>query len=73
MQRSTFERYLADAERHAALGARLIADQRDRVAFLERRGQDATKARELLDRFEGLQLKHLDDISELRRKLGHGA
>ncbi len=61
MDGNRLERHLAQAQRHAVQGASLIAEQRERVAKLERLGADCVHAKQLLARFEELQAMHADD------------
>lgn len=55
MDRKMLEHHLAQAQRHAAQGASLVAEQRERVAKLERLGADCVHAKRLLALFEELQ------------------
>ncbi len=69
MDRTMVERHLAQAERHVVRGKQIVAEQRERVARLERDGHDVTQARELLRKFEELQAIHVADRDSLRKEL----
>ena len=68
MDREMILQHLAQAERHAALGARTVARQKDLIVRLERDGLDVAEACAALARFEGLQEMHLIDVNRLRQK-----
>ncbi len=71
LKRSMIEDHLEQAERHVAVGERIVAEQRARIAQLERDGHDVTRSRELLGQFEeilAMQIAHRDRLrSELER------
>ncbi len=69
LDRDDITQNLAQADTLIALGARLVASQRDHIAYLERNGMDCAKAKELLAMFEELRLIHMGDRERLRRKL----
>ncbi len=74
LKRSMIEDHLEQAERHVAVGERIVAEQRTRVAELERDRHDVTQSRQLLGQFEeilAMQIAHRDRLrSELERFSG---
>lgn len=62
--------HLAQAERHVALGAKHIADQRHRIDRLARDGHDTNQAELLLKQFEELQALHVAERDRLGKMLG---
>jgi hypothetical protein len=64
------ERHLALAEHEVTLGEKHIRRQCDLVAGLERGGQDATGARELLTALEEMHALRIADRDLLRQELG---
>lgn len=73
MDRTVILEHLAQARRHVVQGERHIARQREIVAELERKGQDALAARDLLDSFEALQVLHIADRDRLEEELAKPA
>lgn len=71
MDRATQLRHLEEAERHIALGERHIAEQEARLLDLERHGQDATVARELLKTFFATQEQHVAHRDLILKELGY--
>ncbi len=69
MDTKMLEHHLAQAQRHAVQGASLVAEQRERVAKLERLGTDCARAKRLLALFEELHAMHADDAERIRSKL----
>ncbi len=63
------EQHLAQAQRHAVQGASLVAEQRERVAKLERLGANCVHAKRLLAPFEDLQAMHAADAERIWSKL----
>lgn len=59
MDRAMELRHLEQADRHIATGKRLISEQEDRIADLDRTGRDTTKSRTLLDSFYAIQVLHI--------------
>jgi uncharacterized protein (UPF0335 family) len=60
---------IAQAERHAVEGRRLIARQEALIASLHRRGHDAANTRKVLDALKDTQAIHEDDVRRLRDEL----
>ncbi len=60
------QRRLTPAEELTAKGARLIAEQRERVAVLERH---CAEAKELLAHLEELRAMQIADVERIRREL----
>jgi predicted nucleic acid-binding Zn-ribbon protein len=73
MGRSAVEERLAQIDEQVALGERHVAEQRERVAMLERRGADSTEAKKLLTLFIEMQILHVAKASQLRRDLAGDA
>jgi hypothetical protein len=69
MDRVMIEEHLALAERHVSRGEELIAQQKQRIAEMERDGHDSRLHRELLEQFEEVQRLHLADLARLRNEL----
>jgi hypothetical protein len=65
MDRATIEQLLHEAESRLHHGERNIAHQRELIATLERRGQDAADAKSLLRRLEIRQARHIADRNRL--------
>jgi hypothetical protein len=65
MDRATIEQLLQEAESRLHRGERNIADQRELIATLERRGQDAAEAKSRLRRLEIRQARHIADRNRL--------
>jgi hypothetical protein len=63
------EAHLAMTVRHVALGERLVAEQRERVAKRERDGNPVEQSRELLRLFEEVQELHLAHREKVRKEL----
>ncbi|MGJ0509531.1 MAG: hypothetical protein ACR652_20900 [Methylocystis sp.] len=63
------EAHLKQAERHAALGEEIIADQKRRISELERNGPTQKALWSSLQRFEEPQRMHLADRDRLRKEL----
>lgn len=70
--RAILERRLAMAERHVARGEHILAEQRQRVAEMERNARDSRRSRQLLAQFEQLQEMHVADRDRLRTQLLEG-
>ncbi len=66
MDRAILEQRLAMAERHVARGEQIVAEQRERVAAMERDGHDSPQSRKLLAQFEAIQAMHIADRDRLR-------
>jgi hypothetical protein len=69
MERSMIEAHLEQAERHVARGEELIAEQKARIAEMERDGHDTGPFRDLLRQFEETQRMHVADRDRLRKEL----
>ncbi|MGJ0510142.1 MAG: hypothetical protein ACR652_24095 [Methylocystis sp.] len=63
------EAHLKQAERHAALGEEIVADEKRPISELERDRHDRKSSRELLAQFQELQRMHLADRDRLRKEL----
>ncbi|MGJ0505691.1 MAG: hypothetical protein ACR652_00880 [Methylocystis sp.] len=57
------------AERHVARGEHILAEQRQRVAKMERNARDSWRSRQLLAQFEQLQEMHVAGRDRLRTQL----
>jgi hypothetical protein len=68
-RRGMIEHHLAMAERHVTVGERCVAEQRERVAALERDGHDITESLLLLGQFQELQELHVAGRDRLRKEL----
>jgi hypothetical protein len=68
-RRAMIEDRLAMAERHVTAGERCVAEQRARVAALERDGHDTTEPLLLLGQFQEVQELHVADRDRLRNEL----
>jgi hypothetical protein len=64
------EAALEATERHLAEAERQVANQRERVAQLEREGRDNTLPTELLKQWEEALAMHLADRDRIRKELG---
>ena len=69
MDRAMLADTLAAAERHLAEAGRQVANQRERVAQLEREGRDNTLPTELLKQWEEALAMHLADRDRIRKEL----
>jgi len=69
MDRVVLEHILAAAERHLAEAECQLANQRERVAQLERDGLNTAEPMRLLIELEELQAIHVADRDRLRKKL----
>ena len=69
MDPAAVQRHLAQAERHAAEGRRLVARQEALIADWHQRGHDTTDARKVLDTLSDTQAIHEDDARRLRDEL----
>jgi hypothetical protein len=69
MDRAMTKQHLAQAEELVARGESRVADQRDRMAELERDGQDTAQAEQLLAQFEELQAMLILSRDRLRDDL----
>jgi hypothetical protein len=65
MDRQTAIEHLAQAEKHVALGAKLIEKQRESVDLLDMHGHDGSQARALLVQFEKVQATYVADRDRL--------
>ena len=72
MDRTTAQRELRKAERHAAERIARIAEYERRVAELERDGRDASNARTLLTTLRKSQVLQEGSITALRAELAKG-
>jgi hypothetical protein len=70
MDRVILEDILAATERHLAEAECQVANQRERVAQLERDGLDTAEPTRLLIELEELQAIHVAERDRLRKKLG---
>jgi hypothetical protein len=70
MDRVMLEGVLAAAERHLDEAEWQVANQREHMAQLEREGQDAAQAAELLQELEEVLSVHLADRDRTRSELG---
>jgi hypothetical protein len=70
MDRSMQLQHLAQAEQHIARGAEQIRDQEARVIDLERRGQDASLSRAVLETFRSIQAQHVAHRDHILTELG---
>ena len=70
MNRSMQLRQLAEAERHISRGEQHISSQELRITDLDRRGQDSTLARALLETFLLVQAQHIAHRDHILRELG---
>jgi hypothetical protein len=70
MDRAMLEAALEATERHLAEAGRQVANQRERVAQLEREGRDNTLPTELLKQWEEALAMHLADRDRIRKELG---
>lgn len=59
MNRSMIIRHLRQAEQAVAQGARLVAEQEQRVSTLRRGGHDVAEAVRLLELFRETQAQHI--------------
>jgi hypothetical protein len=64
---------LAEVEWRIGAGEKNLGEQRRVVADLERDGRDASRARELLARFEELQRVHVAHRDRIRAELAKSA
>ena len=69
MDPETLRRHLAQANEHVAQGERLIAEQRERIRLFALRGNDTSRAEELLRLFEDTQAHHVADRDRLIAEL----
>ncbi len=69
MDLATIQKHLAQAERHAAEGRRLVARQETLVTGLHQRGHDATDALKILGTLRDTQAIHEQDVRHLRDEL----
>jgi hypothetical protein len=69
MDPAALQRHLAQAERHAAEGRRLVARQETLIADSHQRGHDTTGARKVLDTLRDPQAIHEYDVRRLRDEL----
>jgi hypothetical protein len=73
MNRATLLAHLAHAERHIRDGERHVSRQREIIDALERHGHGNSRtagvARDILDSFEMMQSKHLNDRAHLLQAL----
>ena len=63
------EAALEATERHLAEAERQVANQRERVAQLEREGRDNTLPTELLAEWEEARAMHIADRDRIRKEL----
>jgi hypothetical protein len=67
--RAALLEHLAQAERHVAEGAAIIARQKSLILELEKDGHDTTSSRSLLRQFEEIQHLHVEDRDRLKTEL----
>jgi hypothetical protein len=67
--RAALLEHLAQAERHVAEGAAIIARQKSLILELEKDGHDTTSSRSLLRQFEEIQHLHIEDRDRLKTEL----
>ncbi|MBB4360646.1 hypothetical protein GGD66_008163 [Bradyrhizobium sp. CIR48] len=70
MDRGMLQEHLAIAERHIALGVKLLAKQEALIAELDRHGHDTKGARDVLATMVETQSLHIDDRDRILRELG---
>jgi hypothetical protein len=64
---------LAQAERHASEGARLLAKQETLIAELNRDGHDTARALKMLVTMRNTQALHQQDVERILRELAEPA
>jgi hypothetical protein len=69
MDRAMLLDHLALAERHVVEGRRHVSSQRERIAQMERNGEDTTRSCELLATFLSMQEQHEEDLGRVRAEL----
>lgn len=72
MDRASLDRHLAQAEDHVVRDIEHVARQKETVAELEGRGQDASAARELLADLQQTQAAQVAHRDRLRLALTRG-
>jgi hypothetical protein len=61
--------HLAEAQRHVTESERHLFEQRERIARLEREGNDTTEANRLLNKIEDVLRRHAADLERIRVQL----
>ena len=69
MDRSRQLQHLEGAEKHVLRGEQTISDQERRIEELDRRGQDTTFARSLLETFLSMQSQFVAHRDQILREL----
>lgn len=69
VEKAIIREHLSQAERHVALGAQHIREQKERIVEFERSGHDTAAARDLLRIFEEMQVLHIADRDRLQQEL----
>lgn len=64
------QEHLAIAERHIAVGLKLLAQQEALIAELERHHHDTVGARAVLTTMQETQFLHIDDRDRILREMG---
>ena len=70
MDRGMLQEHLAIAQRHIALGVKLLAKQEALIAELDRHSHDTKGARKVLATMIETQSLHIDDRDRILRELG---
>lgn len=70
MDRGMLQEHLAIAERHMALGVKLLAKQEALIAELDRHSHDTKGARNVLATMVETQSLHIDDRDRILSELG---
>ena len=61
--------HLAEAQRHVSDSERKLYEQRERIARLEREGDNTTEANRLLKEIEDVLRRHAADLERIRGQL----
>lgn len=73
MNRDSLRQLLGESESQLHRGEQRLADQRERIDALKRRGENTAAARALLRRLEGRQARHTADRNRLYAALAAAA
>jgi len=61
--------HLAKAERHVAIGERILAREQARLEERRRQGRDVSETERLLQSLEDMQQMHIEHRDQIRREI----
>lgn len=67
--RGHIQQVVGTVERHISEGDRHIREQQERIAWMEAKGYDTTRSKELLRTFLAVRASHYSHMSRLLREL----